>query len=137
MPFIYYAAAQHYPFPSIVDHTIRASLMYMDEGFLPSPELTHMIGDIPSSNFVLTSGPLSGKSFEGGIFRANDVQFGVVPDGIQVDGVLLWHDTGDPATSRPLAWLDNFLNLPAVGDGVRKVKIVWPANGIFGIGRSQ
>lgn len=137
MSFVYYAALQQYPFPSILSQTIRLSLVEIGAGWAPDPENTGMMDAIPASQILGTSAPVSGKSFSGGIFKCSPVSFpNPVPSGRQVDGLLLWYDSGSPSTSRPLVWLDQFSGLPFIGNGIQHLTVEWAPGGVFAFGRS-
>lgn len=91
---------------------------------------THdFLDDIPS--VIATSGNLAGKSVTLGVFDANDITITGV-SGATVEYVVIYIDTGTPATSRLVAILDTATGLtltPSGGD----VILTWDngANKIF------
>ena len=72
---------------------------------------------------VATSEPLTGKTFTGGVFDADDAVFTAVA-GTTVEAIALIVDTGDPATSPVIAWLDDATGLPFVPSG-GDITVVW------------
>jgi hypothetical protein len=64
------------------------------------------LSDIAPGARVATSSALTGKTRVNGVLDADDAQFGNV-SGAQSEAVVLFQDTGDPATSRLLYVLDS------------------------------
>lgn len=131
--FLYSKALQFYSFPDIVGNTIRLSLIRTADGYTPDQALDEFYNVIPGLAVKAVSDPLSNKTFVGGVFKADDTTFQAVPAGGACDGIVIWHDTGIPATSRLLAWIDSYNGLPVTPDGVNWVNVQWPGGGIFAI----
>lgn len=132
--FLYGKALQYYSFPDIISNTIRLSLIRTADGYTPNQASDEFYNAIPASAIkAVAPDPLSGKTFIGGLFDADDATFQAVPAGPACDGIVIWHDTGNPATSRLIAWIDSYSGLPVTPDGVNWVNIQWPSGGIFQI----
>ena len=60
---------------------------------------------------------LTGKTVTGGVFDANDPTFTAVPAGETSEGVVIYKDTGDEATSPVLAYIDTITGFPLATNG--------------------
>lgn len=70
------------------------------------------------SAYVLnTPQTLGSKSITGGVFDAADVTFTAVTAGDTSEGVVIWKDTGNPATSPVLAYIDTITGFPLATNG--------------------
>lgn len=74
---------------------------------------------------------LTGKTVTGGVFDANDVTFTAVPAGETSEGVVIFKDTGDDATSPVIAYIDTITGFPLATNG-GDITIQWD-NGAFKI----
>jgi hypothetical protein len=82
---------------------------------------------------VGTAQTLGTKTFVNGTFDAADVTVPAVT-GATVEAIVLYLDTGTPATSRLIAYFDTGVTgLPATPNG-GNIDIQWNASGIFRIG---
>lgn len=82
------------------------------------------------SGVVATSGNLGSKTFTNGVFDAADVTFTGV-SGATAEALVIWVDTGNPATSPLIAYLDtNLTNMPVTPNG-GDITVSWNASGIF------
>lgn len=93
---------------------------------------THQwLTDIPTAARVATGPNLGGKTSTAGVADADDITFSGV-SGDMSEAVVLYHDTGDPATSRLLAYIDSATGLP-VQPNSGPIAITWDntANRIF------
>jgi hypothetical protein len=132
--FIYGKALQFYNFPDIVSNTIQLSLIRTAGGYTPNQNADQFYSIIPGAAIAAVApNPLSGKTFLNGVFDADDTSFQAVPAGPACDGMVIWHDTGNPATSRLIAWIDSYSGFPVTPDGVNWVNVQWPTSGIFKI----
>jgi hypothetical protein len=132
--FLYAKALQFYYFPDIVSNTIQLSLIRTSGGYTPNQANDEFYSVIPPAAIAAVApNPLSGKTFVGGVFDADDISFQIVPAGPACDGLLIWHDMGNPATSRLIAWIDSYSGFPVTPDGVNWVNVQWPTSGIFKI----
>lgn len=78
-----------------------------------------------------TDQTLGGKSVTGGVFDANDATFTAVPAGETSEGVVIYKDTGTPATSPVIAYIDTITGFPLATNG-GDITIQWD-NGAYKI----
>jgi hypothetical protein len=84
------------------------------------------------SAYVLgTAVALTGVSITDGIFDANDAVFPLVPAGDTAEGVVIYLDTGNPATSRLLHYIDQITSFPVATTG-GNITVQWD-NGAYKI----
>jgi hypothetical protein len=81
------------------------------------------LSDIPVGARVATSANLTGKSTTGGIFDADDATF-TAPTGDQCEALVVYKDSGDPATSPLGAYIDEAVGLPVTPAGV-DITVAW------------
>ena len=67
---------------------------------------------------------LANKDITGGVFDADDLDFGALAPGNTVKALVLYKDTGAPATSPLLCYLDNVIGFPFATNG-GGVSIPW------------
>ena len=85
-----------------------------------------------SASVVGTPQTLSNKTFTDGVFDADDVTFLAV-SGSQVVSLVIYIDTGNPATSPLVAFIDTGVtNLPVTPNG-GDISITWNSTGIFSL----
>lgn len=85
-----------------------------------------------SASVVGTPQTLGNKTFTDGVFDADDVTFLAV-SGSQVVSLVIYIDTGNPATSPLVAFIDSGVtNLPVTPNG-GDITITWNATGIFAL----
>jgi hypothetical protein len=84
-----------------------------------------------SAHVVGTPQTLTNKTITNGVFDADDVLFPAVASGSTCEGVVLYVDTGNPATSPLLAYIDTITGFPLATSG-GDVLIQWD-NGAFKI----
>lgn len=83
-----------------------------------------------SSAVVGTPVALSSKTTSGGVFDAADATFTAV-SGSSVEAVVIYKDTGNPATSPLIAWIDTVASgLPLSPNGGDAI-VQWSNLGIF------
>lgn len=86
---------------------------------------------------VVATAALAGKSVTAGVFNATSpTTFTAVPAGAAVVGIVLWKDTGNPATSPLIVFIDQVASgLPKTPDG-SDIQIYWDtgANKILKVG---
>ncbi len=81
---------------------------------------------------VGTDATLGTKTFTNGVFDAADSTYTAVT-GASVEAIVLYIDTGTPATSRLVAYLDTgFTGLPVTPNG-GDITVTWNASGIFAL----
>lgn len=67
-----------------------------------------------------------------GVMDAGDVTYASVAAGGDAEAIVLYKDTGTPATSYLIAYIDTATGLPVTPNG-GDITITWPAAGIFSI----
>lgn len=89
------------------------------------------LADIPAIARIATSGALINPSATGGVALADDVTINSVT-GPVIRAIVIFHDTGNPATSELVCYLDTGIGLPWNPQG-GNVVIHWDRgpNGIF------
>ena len=89
------------------------------------------LSDVPTGARVATSSAFTGKTTGNGIADANDLTYPTV-SGPTIEALVIYQDTGDPATSRLIAYIDSATGLPVTPNG-GGVNVVWDdgANRIF------
>lgn len=94
-----------------------------------------VIGDIPAGARLAT-GTLANKVWTGAVFDADDLTFTAVPAGTgsasAAEALVLYVDTGTPATSFLIAYFDTVTGLPVTPNG-GNIQVVWDngSNKIF------
>lgn len=85
-----------------------------------------------SSASIGTPQTIGTKTFTNGVFDGADVTFTTVV-GNSVEALVLWIDTGTPATSPLVAYIDTSVTgLPVTPNG-GDITITWNASGIFAL----
>jgi hypothetical protein len=109
--------------------TVRVALV--DTGVYTYNAAHDFLDDLGASR-VGTDQTLASKTFLNGTFDAADVSF-PSGGGVSVEALVLYIDTGTPATSRLVAYLDSGVTgLPVTNSGA--VNIEWDADGILQLG---
>lgn len=81
---------------------------------------------------VGTASTLGSKTFTNGVFDAADTAFTAV-SGATVEALVIYVDTGNPATSPLVAYIDTGVTgLPVTPNG-GDINVVWNASGIFAL----
>lgn len=101
---------------------VRAVLV--DTGaYTPDLETDKFLSDIPTQARVSTSGDLTGKTAAAGVADAHDLTFAQVT-GPTTEALVIFQWTGNPNTSRLIAYIDDAAGLPLSPNG-GDVTIVW------------
>lgn len=110
--------------------TVKAVLVDT-AAYTPDPATDEFLSEIPAVDRIAVSAALTGKTVTAGVADAEDVTFPAV-SGDSVEAIVLFKDTGDPATSPLIAFLDNAVGLPFTPSGA-DVIVRWSdgANRIF------
>lgn len=66
---------------------------------------------------VGTAQTLASKATTGGVFDAADVAFGAIAPGSTAKALILYKDTGNPATSPLIAYIDQLTGFPFATNG--------------------
>lgn len=92
----------------------------------------HDFWDDASAGVIGTPQTLANKTYTGGVLDADNVVFSAV-SGASVEAIIIYIDTGTPATSRLVAYIDTGVTgLPVTPNG-GDINIAWNASGIFGL----
>jgi hypothetical protein len=84
------------------------------------------------SGVVGTAQTIGSKTYTNGVFDGADVTFPAVT-GATVEALVIYIDTGTPATSRLVAFIDTGVtNLPVTPNG-GDIGVTWNASGIFAL----
>lgn len=111
---------------SLTTGNVKASLV--DTGTYTYSAAHDFINDV--SGLVANSTNLTSKSVTNGTFNAANVVFSSV-SGATAEAIIIWIDTGTPATSRLVAYVDtSFTGLPVTPNG-GDINVNWNASGIF------
>ena len=70
-----------------------------------------------AGTLVGTAQTLGSKSITGGVFDAADPAFGAIAPGSTAKALIMWKDTGNPATSPLLVYLDQLTGFPFATNG--------------------
>ena len=89
--------------------------------------LHEFLTDVPPSSIFATSTSLTGKTTDLGAADAADIEFSSVT-GPTLEAIIIYQDTGTPATSPLIAWLDSGTGLPITPNG-GNIIVTWD-NGI-------
>lgn len=116
-----------------VGTTIKATLV--DTGAYTFNAAHTVIGDVAAAARIAT-GTLANKTWVGAVFDADDLTFPAVPVGSgtasAAEALILWVDTGTPATSFLIAYFDTVTGLPVTPNG-GDIQVIWDnsSNKIF------
>lgn len=94
--------------------SIKAVLLSTD--YVPSMSGDEFLTDI-NANQLGAAVALTGRNITDGTFDADDITFLAVPAGFQTLGIALVKDTGNPATSPLLGWIDVLTGFPFATNG--------------------
>lgn len=89
------------------------------------------LSDIPSGGRVATSGNFTGKTTTAGVADADDITLTGV-SGDQSEAVVIYRDSGSPATSQLIAYIDTATGLPVLPN-TGDISVIWDngSNRIF------
>ncbi len=110
--------------------TIKAALI--DTG-LYTYSAAHQYWSSASAGSIGTPQTLGSKTFTDGVFDAADASFSAVT-GNSVEAIIIYKDTGTPATSPLIAYIDTGTGLPITPNG-GAINVTWDAgaNRIFAL----
>lgn len=129
---LYGKALEFYSFPSILSDTIKAVIVETGGGnYVIDPNVDRYLSAILVADRIATSGALTGKTFTNGVFKCDGFSYGVLASGGPYGALVLYHDTGDAATSELLVYIDTMDGLPLSPSGFNDVAVVWPTAGVF------
>lgn len=96
--------------------TVVVKALLVDLADYTYSDAHEFLSDIPAGGRVATSGALASKTVIDGIFDAADSTFPTVT-GDQSEALVIYVDTGNPATSSLLAFQDSVTGLPVLPNG--------------------
>jgi hypothetical protein len=134
---LYGLALQNYPFPDVLTDNLRAVLVRTGVGpglYDAQQNTDQFLSDIPVAAQVAFSGLLAGKSWSLGTLGCSDFSFGVVAAGAPCQAIVIFRDTGTPATSNLLAFISAGIGLPVTPDGSSSINVTQNVAGLFSIG---
>lgn len=103
--------------PSIDMDTDNIKIVLVDNGTdTPVPATDQFLSDIAAGARIATSGNLANKTVTGGVFDADDITLTAVT-GATVESIVVYKDTGNPATSPLIAYIDTGTGLPFTPNG--------------------
>lgn len=111
-----------------VSDTIKVSLV---KNTYPQNLATDEFYSDISAYVLNTNQTLTGKSIAGGVLDGGDVTWGAVTAGDTCEAVVIWKDTGNPATSPVLAYIDTIGGFPLATNG-GDITVAW-SNGAYKI----
>lgn len=110
--------------------TIKAALV--DTGVVAYNSAHDNYDDI-SAGVIGTPVTLAGKSVTGGVFDSTtNPSFTGLVAAPTIEAVVIYYDSGTPATSTLIGWIDSATGLP-VAAGATQVDVTWDATGIFAL----
>lgn len=109
--------------------TIKAALV--DTGVVAYSSAHDNYDDI-SAGVIGTPVTLASKTTTGGVFDAANSSFTGLSSAPTIEALVLYYDSGTPATSTLIAWIDSATGLP-VSAGATQVDVTWDAAGIFAL----
>lgn len=112
--------------------TIKAVLVDTAAGvYTPNLATQQFLSEIPAGARIATSGALTGKTATAGVCNAANVTFTAV-SGASVEALVIYKDTGNPASSNLIAYIDTATGLPVSPNG-GDINVAWDtgANRIF------
>lgn len=133
--FLYRLAAQNYSFPTILAGDTKAVLVRVGGGeYNPNQDTDQWLADIPLLSQVSISASLVGRTWTLGRFSCTDYNFGIVAAGLPCQAIVIFEDSGLPATSPLLAYIDTGAGLPVTPDGIGTVQVAVAVGGVFTLG---
>lgn len=109
--------------------TLKAALVDTDTYTYSA---AHQFYSSLSAGVVGTPQTIPNKTFVNGVLDGDDVVFPAVT-GASVEALVIYLDTGNPATSRLVAYIDTgATGLPVTPNG-GDINVAWNASGIFGL----
>jgi len=85
--------------------------------------------DVTGAGIVATSSNLGSKTVALGVADAADITFTAVTGDVS-EALVIYQDTGNPATSRLICYIDTATGLPVTPNS-GDITVAWPAGGIF------
>jgi hypothetical protein len=120
---------------NLVAGVVKAQLV--DTSAYTYSDAHQFLSDIPAAARYGNPATLANKTVVNGLFDADDALFTQVPVGAngttdKEEAIVLYLDTGTPATSQLIYFIDTAAGLPVTPNG-GNVVIAWDAAGIFNL----
>lgn len=96
----------------LVNDTIKVALLPTTYTFSHTHEFLSALGPRIATDQTLTN-----RSITGGVFDADDIDFGFQAPGANIKAIALYKDTGNPSTSPTLVYYDTVSSLPFATNG--------------------
>jgi hypothetical protein len=119
---------------NLLTGTVKAQLV--DTGAYTYSDAHSFLSDIPAAARFGTAATLANKTVVNGVFDADDALFTSVPAGTgttdKEEAIVLFLDTGTPATSQLIYFIDTATGLPVTPNG-GNIVASWDPAGIFAL----
>lgn len=103
----------------------------VDAGSYPAqPDVHEFLSDIPSGARIGAPVSLTSKTNVLGVMDAANVSVTGLTSAPTIEALVIFKNTGNPATSRLIKYIDTATGLP-VSAGAPQVDVTWAAEGIF------
>lgn len=96
----------------LIDDTIKVALVSDGYTYSAAHEFASSLGTI-----IGTAQTLANKSITGGVFDADDADFGAIAPGSNLKAIAIFKDTGNMSTSPLIAYFDTATGLPMATNG--------------------
>ena len=118
---------------NLLTGAIKAQLV--DTSSYAYSDAHQFLSSIPVAARYGSAATLANKTVTDGLFDADDALFTSVPAGAagttdKEEAIVVYRDTGDPATSELIYYIDTATGLPVTPNG-GNVVVAWDAAGIF------
>ena len=120
---------------NLVTGTVKAQLV--DTSAYTYSDTHQFLSDVPAAARFGNAATLANKTVVNGVFDADDALFTSVPAGSagttdKEEAIILYLDTGTPATSQLIYYIDTATGLPVTPNG-GNIVASWDPNGIFAL----
>jgi hypothetical protein len=112
---------------SLTSETVKVSLIDNEE--ITYDANTEYYADL-NANGVIATQTIANITLNGGLVDGDDVIFSAVT-GDESEALLIWIDTGNPSTSRVVAYMDTGISGLPISPNGSDVDVEWNASGIF------
>jgi len=133
--FVYTTAKEYIALGLLSLLSVNLKAVPVTASYTPDAVGDEFLSDVPSGARTTTPATLTGKQLSrtnGALMMlADPVQWAAHPETDPIVGLVLFEDTGTASTSKLLAYVDYFSNLPLTPDGVQDVKFTFPTFGVL------
>jgi hypothetical protein len=112
----------------------KVTAALVSTSYAPTSASTDQYWSAGTAALIGTKTALSSPTVTAGVFNAATLDFGNVSAGGTATAIVLFFDTGTPATSQLIAYIDTATGLPVVPNG-GDIQVAWDtgANKIFAL----